>query len=255
MYFDGSIGTDLHFLRNVVVRVETLNHFIWVPVAVVRQAIRSIVRIMYFVHSYSHENNYELMRYMFVHRTEHDSNVNGVVQLRPLLDEIDNFLYPLYSKKIPFTEMNITRHVWTIGTGISDLYVQDDEQEESEYIVKYIVCTYASWAYDRMFGTSGTSLQADVIELAQRTYLNCKNAFSVKRFVEEFRKHPSNRYTKLIAGYVSADDIARAILKEPRTIFARTIAASVKPTYRRKLDRNTVRVCTGELLSISCTIN
>jgi len=43
MYFDGAVGTDVKFLKNVIVNVETLDNFIWMPPAIVRQTIRSYI--------------------------------------------------------------------------------------------------------------------------------------------------------------------------------------------------------------------
>jgi len=42
MYFDANIRTDIRFLRNVVVRIDSLDKFLWIPVTVVKQTIRSI---------------------------------------------------------------------------------------------------------------------------------------------------------------------------------------------------------------------
>jgi len=72
---------------------------------------------------------------MFVHRTEKDSNIDGVIRLRALRDKTDNNLYPLFSKKVPFSEMDVTRHIWTISNGIWDLYTHDEEREENVYVV------------------------------------------------------------------------------------------------------------------------
>jgi len=142
MYFDANIGTDIRFLTSSY--ASSLDKFLWISVAVISQTIRSIIRIMYYVHGNSHEYNYKVMRCMFVHRTEKDSNVDGVIRLRPLRDESDNNLYLLFSKKVCFSEMDVTRHLWTINNAIWDLYTHDEEREENEYVIKYLVCLYAS---------------------------------------------------------------------------------------------------------------
>jgi len=130
LYYDSAISVDVRFLHNVIIHCEALNQFPWTPPPIVRQTIRSIIRIMYFVHGNSPEYNYQIMQHMFANGTEGQSNDNGIVRLRPLRDESDDFLYPLYSKKIPVREINVARHVWTVICGISKLHDQDDENDD-----------------------------------------------------------------------------------------------------------------------------
>jgi len=98
IYFDGAIGTDVKFLNNIIIHVETLEKFFWISATIVRQTIRYCIRVM-FVHGNSPEYNYKLMSHMFVYRMEVDSNINGVVRLCPLSDDSDNYLYPIFFKK------------------------------------------------------------------------------------------------------------------------------------------------------------
>jgi len=111
IYFDGSISTDIQFFKNVIVNIETLDNFTWIPPAIVRQTIKAYVRIMYFTHGNSPQYNYDVMNNIFMYRTEAESNRNDVVRLRPLSDETDNYLYPLFSKTIRADEMNVMKHL------------------------------------------------------------------------------------------------------------------------------------------------
>jgi len=160
---------------------------------------------------------------MFVHRTEADSNRNGVVRLRPLLDETDNCLYtPLFSKRIPANQMNVTRHMWAVGSAIWDLYAQEDEEQKEQNVIKYLVCLYASCLKPGV-----VSLEANVVKLAQNIDTNYKRAFTVNSFVQRFRKTWAKHYVRL-SGYVSAKDIARQIMDNPATMFAKMCRASVR---------------------------
>jgi len=80
-----------------------------------------------------------------------------------------------------------------------------------------------------------------MIAMAQHVYIHYKKAFSLNNFINEFRKHPSSRYVKLVSGYIAADDIARAILEQPKTMFGNTIAASIRFTDKMNITEKLIQ--------------
>jgi len=92
------------------------------------------------------------------------------------------------------------------------------------------MCLYASWAYDRAFITRVKPPQKDTVAMAENIYTNYKEAFSLNAFIRRYKRHPSQQYTKLIRNYVAAENITRAILEQSRTMFAKTVVASLTLT-------------------------
>jgi len=223
IYFDGSVGTNVKFFKNVILNIETLDNFTWLPPAIVRQTIRAYIRIMYFTHGNSPQYNYDVINNVFMYRTEAESNRNGVVRLRPLSDETDIYLYPLFSKAIRADEMNVLRHLWTIGTAIWNLYAQD-EDDEQQSLIKYLVCSYGSYTFLK---PNVIMLEANVVQIAQNVYNNFQQTFTIQSFIQRFRKTWRKRYVR-VSGYISAKDVVRAIMDAPATMFAKTCRASIR---------------------------
>lgn len=232
LYFDSAIGTDIRFLYGLVTNIDSLDEFSWMPPPAVRQAIRAEFRIMYFAHGSSYEYNYAVMRHIFTQRTELGSNRNGVIQLRSLYDDTDNFVYPLYTSRISAHHMVAIRHAWWVQNGIWDSYVEEQGDERDLDSLKFLVTAYAAWGYGKAFLTSDARSEVDVIALTERLYPRYTDVFSLDFFLREYRKY-SPRQTKIyVSGTVQADYISQAMIRDPSTSLAKTILACVRITDR-----------------------
>jgi len=183
IYFDGAISADIRFLFNVINRIDKLN-FLWMP-PIVRQTIRAEFKTMDFVHESSYEFNYVIMRSIFKMITESGSMKDGVVELRPLQDDSDNVIYPIFTTRISVLQVQAIRHVWQ--NAIWTMYIDNDDDDDDEEALRYVVTMYAVWAYGPAFIRSHQ--EVDVVAQARRLYRGYKDAFNLRSYLREYKKY------------------------------------------------------------------
>ncbi|TGZ53011.1 hypothetical protein DBV15_00543 [Temnothorax longispinosus] len=209
----------------------------WTPSSIISRSHRAEWRCMYFIHGLSLIYNYEITGNMFLHKSEMQSEDRGVIQVRPLDDPTDEFVYPLFSNVIRSCHMIAIRHARDVIFEMDALQAREEEegkdQDETTVILRFFIVLYATWAYSRL--VAADKLTTDQIDEMTKHYFNTyERAFRLESFLKEYETHPTRECRATMRDEVRPEVITQAILNESNTNFARIARMVVRITDERR---------------------
>ncbi|XP_011691096.1 PREDICTED: uncharacterized protein LOC105452019 [Wasmannia auropunctata] len=251
-YMDLNIGDDLRFLHSVLHSTyESYGQDTWTSPQTIRRTIRADFRVTYFVNGLLRTQNFQIAKNMFCGTTESRSIDRGRICLRELNDPTDTSIYPFFTHDIRNSVMNIIRFIWNIictlpdpstvaAEEFDDVKENDGSYDDDLKGLRFLVCLYASWAYNAELvhhDTASSAAKVTVDSVNVLRYFNeWKNVFSLQFFIDEHRrKGVINCCAKITKQGIEEQNASHLALLDPQTMFANVVMMCIRTSNRPRM--------------------